>query len=221
MSSHLSEYFHKEINDGAEIEAASHIKPVAIQDIFGRRSLMGLQKMLNPVAGIRRIYVTLDKKSAVQEGQYSMRWLFAIQGMEQGNINNIALQNTISNVVGIRLTAVFSQLVIGSSAETQVALSGRIGIQIGECRTQASTISNLKLHYLLKPFTAIHPRIFIQDTNLCNYGTYWFNPPIFSLGRITLTLFNPTEPINYDDIDSFVADLEIMYLGSQETQSGD
>lgn len=188
---------------------------VDVPEILGCKTIDEMRSVLNPMAAARYIFVTLKGDQSNQELSDRFQWTIAPQGTARRQPSTIYLQELPSNLVAIKLTAaVVTFFDDGSDPYLRTANNGRIGLLLDECQVQASNVGQNRLHFMIKPLFSGYSH---QDSNFCNYGAYWFNPPIFSLPRITISLFDPIDRIPPSAVEEFELGLEIVYLGGAMT----
>ena len=170
--------------------------PSNISNLLGITSSNDAARVLNPNSFLRKNYIMLDSRyrdltGTNSDGITAFSWNYVLQSlsMAQGTVNIVG---NVRDIVSLRIYP--SRIPYVLSADNKYS---RISILITELSSQ-SFISHEKrnFHFMLR--SVIDDNFINLDTHNYNDGYFYFEKPITTLNRLTLTFGSPLEPVVFD-----------------------
>ena len=171
-------------------------QPSNISNLLGITSSNDAARVLNPNSFLRKNYIMLDSRyrdltGTNSDGITAFSWNYVLQSvsMAQGTVNIVG---NVRDIVSLRIYP--SRIPYVLSADNKYS---RISILITELSSQ-SFISHEKrnFHFMLR--SVIDDNFINLDTHDYNDGYFYFEKPITTLNRLTLTFGSPLEPVVFD-----------------------
>ena len=172
------------------------MQPSNISNLLGITSSNNAARVLNPDSFLRKNYIMLDSRyrdltGTNSDGITAFSWNYVLQSvsMAQGTVNIVG---NVRDIVSLRIYP--SRIPYVLSADNKYS---RISILIAELSSQ-SFISHEKrnFHFMLR--SVIDDNFINLDTHNFNDGYFYFEKPITTLNRLTLTFGSPLEPVVFD-----------------------
>ena len=172
------------------------MQPSNISNLLGITSSNNAARVLNPDSFLRKNYIMLDSRyrdltGTNSDGITAFSWNYVLQSvsMAQGTVNIVG---NVRDIVSLRIYP--SRIPYVLSADNKYS---RISILITELSSQ-SFISHEKrnFHFMLR--SVIDDNFINLDTHNFNDGYFYFEKPITTLNRLTLTFGSPLEPVVFD-----------------------
>ena len=172
------------------------IQPSNISSLLGITSSKEAVRILNPNSFLRKNYIMLDSRyrelnGSNSDGITSFTWNYVVQStsMAQGSVNIVG---NVRDIVALRIYPARIPYVF--SADNKYS---RISILITELSSQ-SFISHEQrnFHFMLK--SIIDDNFINLSTHEYNDGYFYFEKPITTLNKLTLTFGSPLEPVVFD-----------------------
>ena len=172
------------------------MQPSNISNLLGITSSNNAARVLNPNSFLRKNYIMLDSRyrdltGTNSDGITAFSWNYVLQSvsMAQGTVNIVG---NVRDIVSLRIYP--SRIPYVLSADNKYS---RISILITELSSQ-SFISHEKrnFHFMLR--SVIDDNFINLDTHNFNDGYFYFEKPITTLNRLTLTFGSPLEPVVFD-----------------------
>ena len=171
-------------------------QPSNINNLLGITSSNDAARVLNPDSFLRKNYIMLDSRyrdltGTNSDGITAFSWNYILQSVSlaQGTVNIVG---NVRDIVALRIYP--SRIPYVLSADNKYS---RISILITELSSQ-SFISHEKrnFHFMLR--SVIDDNFIDLDTHDYNDGYFYFEKPITTLNRLTLTFGSPLEPVVFD-----------------------
>ena len=171
-------------------------QPSNISNLLGITSSNDAARALNPDSFLRKNYIMLDSRyrdltGTNSDGITAFSWNYVLQSLSlaQGTVNIVG---NVRDIVALRIYP--SRIPYVLSADNKYS---RISILITELSSQ-SFISHEKrnFHFMLR--SVIDDNFIDLDTHDYNDGYFYFEKPITTLNRLTLTFGSPLEPVVFD-----------------------
>ena len=171
-------------------------QPSNINNLLGITSSNDAARVLNPDSFLRKNYIMLDSRyrdltGTNSDGITAFSWNYILQSVSlvQGTVNIVG---NVRDIVALRIYP--SRIPYVLSADNKYS---RISILITELSSQ-SFISHEKrnFHFMLR--SVIDDNFINLDTHDYNDGYFYFEKPITTLNRLTLTFGSPLEPVVFD-----------------------
>jgi hypothetical protein len=167
-----------------------------IQELFGIKSASEICKILNPMASYRKNYMVLDSRyrntteqSPPSVKSFEWNYVQKNQNTIQGSVNVIG---NVRDIVGFRVYPFRIPYV--ANADNSYS---RITMLIEELASQAFIAhENRKFQFMLK--STVDNEFIDLDTDNFNDGYFWFEKPITTLEKLTISFGNPLEKIIFD-----------------------
>jgi hypothetical protein len=167
-----------------------------IQELFGIKSASEICKILNPMASYRKNYMVLDSRyrniteqSPPSVKSFEWNYVQKNQNTIQGSVNVIG---NVRDIVGFRVYPFRIPYV--ANADNSYS---RITMLIEELSSQAFIAhENRKFQFMLK--STVDNEFIDLDTDNFNDGYFWFEKPITTLEKLTISFGNPLEKIIFD-----------------------
>ena len=172
------------------------MQPSNISNLLGITSSNNAARVLNPNSFLRKNYIMLDSRyrdltGTNSDGITAFSWNYVLQSVSlvQGTVNIVG---NVRDIVALRIYP--SRIPYVLSADNKYS---RISILITELSSQ-SFISHEKrnFHFMLR--SVIDDNFINLDTHDYNDGYFYFEKPITTLNRLTLTFGSPLEPVVFD-----------------------
>jgi hypothetical protein len=167
-----------------------------ISSLLGITSSNDAVRILNPNSLLRKNYIMLDSRyrelnGSNSDGITSFTWNYVLQSvsMAQGTVNIVG---NVRDIVALRIYP--SRIPYVLSADNKYS---RISVLITELSSQ-SFISHehRNFHFMLK--SVIDDTFINLVTHDYNDGYFYFEKPITTLNKLTLSFGSPLEPIVFD-----------------------
>jgi hypothetical protein len=187
-----------------------------IQELFGIKNASEIARILNPSSSYRKNYMVLDSRYRIATEQSppsikSFEWNYVQKNQNtiQGSVNVIG---NVRDIIGFRVYPFRIPYV--ANADNNYS---RITMLIEELSSQSFIAhENRKFQFMLK--STIDNEFIDLDTDNFNDGYFWFEKPITTLEKLTISFGNPIEKIIFDrDRDYCIIDYFVIAPATQIT----
>lgn len=176
---------------------------INLKNLLGLKTSEEAVRVLNPDSLLRKNFILLDSRYRILTtndtgGITSFSWNYILKSQieAQGSVNIIG---NVRDIVALRVYPFRIPYV--SSADNKYS---RISVFIEELGSQAFIAhEDRKFHFLLK--SQIDSDFINLETNKYNDGFYYFEKPITTLNRLTISFGSPLEKIIFDIDRSWVS----------------
>jgi hypothetical protein len=167
-----------------------------IQELLGMKNASEITRILNPSSLYRKNYMVLDSRYRITTEQSppsvrSFEWNYVQknQNTTQGSVNVIG---NVRDIVGFRVYPFRIPYVFNADNSYS-----RVTMLIEELSSQAFIAhENRKFQFMFR--STVDNEFIYLETNKFNDGYFWFEKPITTLEKLTISFGNPIEKIIFD-----------------------
>lgn len=178
--------------DYTEQIVSAFTNQVEVVSLLGNKTILDLQRIINPGLVSRRASILLDTRYRILDGDgtTSFQWNFINNEIaSQGTVNAIG---NIRDIIAIRVFPI--RIPYNSNADNEY---NRISLFIQEFSAQSFIAhENRRFHFMFRP--VVFDRWISLETADFNDGYYRFRNPITRIETLTLTFGSPLEQITFD-----------------------
>jgi hypothetical protein len=181
-----------------QFESKSNVskEPSLISNLLGLTSCNDAARLFNPESFIRKNYIILDSRYRELNGSNtigitSFTWSYVLQSLasQQGTVNIVG---NVRDIIALRIYP--CRIPYVSSADNKYS---RISILINQLSSQSFIAhENRNFHFMLR--SVIDDTFINLHTNDYNDGYFYFEKPITTIDKLTLTFGSPIEPVVFD-----------------------
>lgn len=165
-------------------------------NLFGIKSSSDAARILNPKSMYKKNHIILDSKYRITDGNIENRiktfaWYY-IQNSQNTSDGSVNIIGNVRDIIGFRIYPF--RIPYTNNADNQYA---KISLSIEEVNSQSFIAhEGRRFHFMLD--ASIDTNFINLDANVYN-GFFWFEKPITTLDKISISFGNPLESIIFDN----------------------